>query len=92
MALKPESLIFDRGHEDFDKEEFIKILQPYMQDLSRVGRTNFLCAFTFGDKSKPLATGYRTSDTINATINEAATRSDKSGGKWAVFRFSEQVQ
>lgn len=84
-VLKPENLRFNRGNSNFKPEDFLKYVRPYFKDLQRVGRTNHLCVFIYGDGSKPDVTGYRTDTTINATINERALRSERTGGMWAVY-------
>jgi hypothetical protein len=84
--LKADKLTFDRGDESLNKEEFVKAVSPFFEDLKRVGRTNFLFAAVYGDGTKPDVTGYRTATTINATINQKALAAQKSGGKWAVYR------
>lgn len=86
--LLTERLVFDRGDDTFSKEEFIKHVKPFFTDLKRVGRTNFLFVATYGDGSKPDVTGYATSTTINATINSRVLKSDRTGGRWAVYRLN----
>lgn len=80
------NLVFDRGQETFSKEDFLKHIGPYLEDLKKHNRTNFLFVATFGDGSKPAITGYNTDTTINATINKFVLRSEHTGGKWAVYR------
>ena len=86
--LSLENLKFMLGDESFEKEDFLKMIQPYFKDLSRHDRTNFLFVATYGDGSKPDVTGYNTSTTINATINSFAAKSTRTNGKWAVYELN----
>ena len=83
--LSVENLKFNRGNETLTPDEVVQMVKPYFNDLVRVGRTNHLCVFVYGDESKPEVTGYRSDTTINATINTRALRAQKTGGKWAVY-------
>ncbi len=86
--LKNGTLTFVMGSENFTPEEFKKSIGPFFESLDRVGRTNFLFVALHGDGSKPSVTGYRTDTTINATINAHVTKCERTGGKWAVYRLT----
>jgi hypothetical protein len=85
-VLSEDKLTFVTGHADFPKDEFVKRIQPFFKDLQSHGRDNWLFVATHGDGTKDAVTGYRTNTTIDVTINKYAIKSDKSGGKWAVFK------
>lgn len=89
VELTADKLVFDRGDKDFSPDEFVKVVKPFFADLSRVERTNFLFVAQYGDGRKPDVTGYKTSTTINATINSKALECQKSNGKWAVYRLNK---
>lgn len=88
-TLSVEKLKFNRGDSTLTAEEVVGFVNPYFSDLKRVGRTNHLCVFVYGDGTKTDVTGYRSDTTINATINTRALRAQKSGGKWAIYDFVE---
>ena len=87
--LLEDKLVFDRGNSAFDKKEFANHIGPHMDSLKKMGRDKFLFVATYGDGSRPSMTGYSTDTTINVTINKFATASERTGGKWAVFRVVE---
>jgi hypothetical protein len=84
--LKVELLEFEKGDQSFAPTDFIRYVQPYFADLQNVGRDNYLFVATYGDGTKPDVTGYKTDTTINATINTRAVKSEKTNGKWAVYK------
>jgi hypothetical protein len=88
MQLAIDKLNFVKGTEDFTKEEFKAIVEPYMPALNKVNRTNYLVAFKYGDGSPSEATGYRTNTTIDVTINSRVLKTQKTGGKWAIYSYS----
>ena len=85
-VLSAENLEFYSGSRTFDKEEFVKAVQPYFSDLCRVNRTKYLCVFTYGNGDKTEVTGYSTDTTINVTNNTRVIKSKNTGGKWAVYQ------
>lgn len=87
--LNPSQLQFHSGSRDFDKEEFVNYVKPYFADLTRVGKTNFLCVFTYGNGDKADVTGYRSGTTLNVTNNSKILKSRQTGGTWAVFTLGE---
>ena len=87
--MKVENLKFDRGDETLTPSEFAEIIKPFMADLKRHKRTNYLFVATFGSGERPAVTGYRTDTTINATINKVVTKAERTGGKWAIYQYSE---
>jgi hypothetical protein len=84
-TLSVENLRFNRGNEALTPEEVVEHVRPFFNDLQRVGRTNHLCVFVYGDETKPDVTGYRSDTTINATINTRALKAQTTGGKWAIY-------
>lgn len=80
-------LQYHSGSEDkMEQEEFLKEVVPFLKDLERVGRTNFLCVFKYGNGDKTDVTGYSTSTTLNVTNNSRIIKSETTGGKWAVYQ------
>lgn len=86
-ALNAANLTLLTGNPNFKKEDFVKTVQPYFTDLTRVGRTNYLFAAIVPNQ-KPVVTGYATNTTINATINSRVIECEKNGGMWAVYSLS----
>lgn len=89
MTVNPQHLTLEYGTEGFTPEQFAEIIASYMPALQRVGRTNWLCVFEYGDGVSPRdVTGYRTNQTIHATINDVVLKSERTGGRWAVYRYT----
>lgn len=84
--LTVDRLEFDRGDDSFSKEEFVTAIRPFFKDLAAVGRTNYLFFAQGPDGKRIGVTGYKTETTINATINQKVLETQRSGGKWAVYR------
>ncbi len=84
VELKVEKLEFLKGDQGFSKEEFVKVIKPYFEDLRQVNRTNFLFVALHGDGTKSI-TGYRTGTTLNATLNSHILKCERTKGTWALY-------
>lgn len=85
LTLDPQNLTFHSGDKSFSKDEFIKIFSPYFEEAKKVGRTNYLCAFKYGNGDKTDVTAYRTDTTINVTNNSKVLKSKSTNGTWVVY-------
>ena len=86
--LSLENLVFHSGHKEFTKEEFIKVIAPYFDSMKSYGRTNFLCAFEYGNGDKAEVTAYKTDTTIDVTNNSRVLKCMRTKGKWVVYKLN----
>ena len=86
IIMTIDKLVYHSGSANFTKEEFLSHVKPYLPDLKRHNRTNFLCCFVFGEPKQVKVTGYKSDKTINVTNNDNILKCQQNGGKWVVFK------